>query len=100
MGRTRIQSLHAAIAVAAVLLYGLAGHGLPQMSSHEGMTGTAAGLCLLLATALACVVAPAPDTRLATVAMPEAPARGGSPPRTPMDGKARASPRALQRFRN
>jgi hypothetical protein len=47
-----IRSLLAASAVAAVMIHGLSGHGLPQ-SSHDGMAGAIAALCLLLATALA-----------------------------------------------
>ncbi len=61
MSVRRVRSLLAATAVAAVLSYGLAGHGLPQMSSHDGMAGAAAGLCLLLATALGFAAIPTPN---------------------------------------
>ena len=59
----RTRSLLAATAVAAVLSYGLAGHSLPQMSSHDGMAGAVAGLCLLLVTVLGYVAAPKPQAR-------------------------------------
>ena len=89
-----------AIVVAALLLYGASGHGPHQMSADEGMAGAVAGLCLLLFTVLryaartrmptheepqrseAVLVTPAPSVRIA------------------VDRRARASPRALQRFRN
>jgi hypothetical protein len=45
MTTARIRAPLATTAVTAVLLHGLAGHGMPQMSD-DGMTGAAAGLCL------------------------------------------------------
>jgi hypothetical protein len=100
MARKRVSPLLAAIAVAAVLLYGLAGHGLPQMSSHDGMAGGAAGLCLLLATVLGYAAAPKPEAHAAAVTTQGLQAAAGLAPLAPMDGRARASPSALQRFRN
>jgi hypothetical protein len=96
----RVRSVVAATIVAAVLSYGLSGHGLPQLSDHDGMAGAAAGLCLLLATALTFAAIP----RLAATRMPvlqdAAPTAAASPPPTHLDGRARASPSVLQRFRN
>ena len=100
MSARRVRSLLAATTVAAVLSYGLAGHGLPQMSSHEGMAGAAAGLCLLLATALGLAAMPRPDAHHTPVLREAAPIAVASPPPAPLDGRARASPTALQRFRN
>ena len=100
MSAPRTRSLLAMTAVAAVLSYGLAGHSLPQMSSHDGMAGATAGLCLLLTTLLGLAAAPKPEAHhLAAVADA---VRGyiDPPPRPPLDGRARASPSALQRFRN
>jgi hypothetical protein len=100
MSARRVRSLLAATAVAAVLSYGLSGHGLPQMSSHDGMAGAAAGLCLLLATALAFAAMPTPGAHHTPVLREAAPAAVSAAPRTPLDGRARASPSVLQRFRN
>jgi hypothetical protein len=100
MSARRVRSLLAATAVAAVLAYGLSGHGPPQMSSHDGMAGAAAGLCLLLATALGFAATPKPDVPRTPRLRDGAPIAGGSPPDAPVDGRARASPSALQRFRN
>jgi hypothetical protein len=99
MSASRVRSLLAVTAVAAVLSYGLSGHGLPQMSSHDGMAGAAAGLCLLLATALVCAALPT-RAHHTPVLGEAAPVALGSAPRPPLDGRARASPSALQRFRN
>jgi hypothetical protein len=96
----RVRSLLAATVVAAVLSYGLSGHGLPQMSSHDGMAGAAAGLCLLLATALVFAAMPRPASPRTPVLPEAAPIVIASPPNAPLDGRARASPSALQRFRN
>jgi hypothetical protein len=99
MSAGRIRSLLAATAVAAVLSYGLSGHGLPQMS-HEGMAGAAAGLCVLLATALVFAAVPKPSSPRTPLLREAAPIAIASPPDAPLDGRARASPSALQRFRN
>jgi hypothetical protein len=105
MSVRRARSLLAATAVAAVLSYGLvghglAGHGLPQMSSHDGMAGAAAGLCLLLATALGFAVMQSPKAHHTPVRPELAPIAVSSPPDAPLDVGARASPSTLQRFRN
>jgi hypothetical protein len=100
MTTARIRSLLAAIAVAAILSYGLSAHGVPQMGSHDGMAGAAAGLCLLLVTVLGYVATPNARARRPAVVGDATPTYVGPPPRPPLDGRARASPRALQRFRN
>jgi hypothetical protein len=100
MSARRVRSLFAATAIAAVLSYGLPGHALPQMSSHDGMAGAAAGLCLLFATALAFAATPKPDVPRTPLLRESAPIAVASPPGAPLDGRARASPSALQRFRN
>jgi hypothetical protein len=96
----RIRSLLAATAIAAVLSYGFLGHGLPQMSGHDGMAAATTGLCLLLVTVLGFAVTPKPDAHHPAVVADAAPAYVGPPPRPPLDGRSRASPSALQRFRN
>ncbi len=100
MTGTRIRSLLAATAVAAVLSYGLSGHSLPQMSGHDGMAGAAAGLCLLLVTVLGFIAAPKLQAHRPTVVTEAAPGYVEPPPWPPLNGRARASPSALQRFRN
>jgi hypothetical protein len=100
MSARRVRSLLAVTAVAAVLSYGLSGHGLPQMSSHDGMAGAAAGLCMLLATVLVFAAVPTPGAHHTPVLREATPVAVGSAPRAPLDGRARASPSALQRFRN
>jgi hypothetical protein len=100
MSARRVRSLLAATAVAAVLSYGLAGHGLPQMSGHDGMAGASAGLCLLLATALGFAAAATPGPLHTPVLREAATIAVGLAPRAPLDVRARASPSALQRFRN
>jgi hypothetical protein len=100
MNARRVRSLLAVTAVAAVLSYGLSGHGAPQMSSHDGMTGAAAGLCMLLATALAFAAMPTPRTHHTAVLREAAPIAVSPAPTAPLDGRARASPSSLQRFRN
>jgi len=99
MSTARIRPLLAAIAVAAVLVYGLSGHGMPQMG-HDGMAGAAAGLCLLLATAVAYAAAPKPPAHYPRVVEGTAAFYVPAAPGAPLDGRARASPVALQRFRN
>jgi hypothetical protein len=100
MSTARIRPLLATAAVAAVLSYGFAGHGLPQMSSHDGMAGAAAGLCLLLATVLGYASAAKPESPESAVLTEAAPSYVEARPHPPQDGRARASPSALQRFRN
>jgi hypothetical protein len=100
MPSVRIRSLLAATAVAAVLPYSFLGHGLSPMSSHEGMAGATTGLCLLLVTVLGFAATPKLEAQHAAVVAEAAPAYVGLPPRPPLDGRARASPSALQRFRN
>jgi hypothetical protein len=100
MTTARIRPLLAATAVAAVLSYGLSGHGLPQMSSHDGMAGAAGGFCLLLVTVLGCTATPKPDTHHPAAVADALPSYFDPPARPPLDGRARASPSALQRFRN
>jgi hypothetical protein len=99
MTTARIRSLLAATAVAAVLAYGVSGHGLPQMG-HDDMAGAVAGLCLLLVTVLPLVVMRRPASRDALVAAERTLEQIAAPPIPPLDARARASPRALQRFLN
>ena len=98
MRARRVRPLLAAAAVVAVLSYGLSDHDFHHMGGHDGIAGAA--VCLLFATALAFARAPAPSaahTRL----LPRAWANGAATaPRTAIDARARASPSALQRFRN
>jgi hypothetical protein len=100
MSTARIRSGLAATAVVAVLSYGLTGHGLPEMVSHDGIAGATAGLCLLLVTVLGLAAAPKPETNHAAVVTDAVPWFVDPPPPPPLDGRARASPSALQRFRN
>lgn len=99
MTTARIRSLLAATAIAAVLSFGLSGHGLPQMS-HDGMAGAGAGLCLLLAAVLGCIATPEPEAHNHAVVTEAASPYLDPPPHQPLDGRARASPTALQRFLN
>jgi hypothetical protein len=101
MSTARIRPLLATTAVAAVLVYGLSGHGhgMAQMS-HDEMAGAAAGLCLLLATAVAYAAAPKPAARQPAFVADAPPTYVAAHPRPPLDARARASPVALQRFRN
>lgn len=96
----RVRSVLAATAVAAVLSYGLSGHGAPQMSDHDGQGGAAVGLCLLLACALGLAAMPRPEAPHAPVAREAVAIAVDSPLPAPLDGRARASPSAIQRFRN
>jgi len=98
--RTRLRVALATTAAAGVLAYAVAGHGLPQTSSHEGMAGSTIGLCLLLVTVVGSVatIRPArPAQRLRPISLlaPEA-----APAPEPLDARSRASPSTLQRFRN
>jgi hypothetical protein len=99
MSTACIRPLLATIATAAVLGYGLSGHGLAQMN-HEEMAGAAAGLCLLLATAVAYAAASKPAAHQRAVVGDAAPTYVAALPRPPLDARARASPVALQHFRN
>jgi hypothetical protein len=100
MTTARIRTLLAATAVAAILSYGFFGHALPQMSSHDDMAGATAGLCLLLVTVLGYVAGPKPETHGVALIPGVAPSYVGPHARPPLDARARASPSALQRFRN
>ena len=99
MTTARIRSLLAATAVAAVLAYGFSGHGMPQMSDDD-MAGAVAGLCLLLFTVLPLVAMRRPASHHALVVAEPALEHIAAPPIPPLDARARASPRALQRFLN
>ena len=94
-----MRALLATTAVAAVLVGGLSGHG-PHHVMDDGMAGAGAGLCLLLATAVVLSARPArarPEPELLPVDRPS----GVATRRGPLvDRRARASPVALQRFRN
>ena len=96
----RVRLVLAATAVGATLSYGLAGHALAQVESHDGMAGAAAGLCLLLATALGLALAPKPAPESSFPVRAAAPVVVSLEAAAPVDGRARASPSALQRFRN
>jgi hypothetical protein len=96
----RMRPLLAATVIVATMAYGLSGHGLSQMSAHDGMAGAAASLCLLLATALAYTAIPKPMVQHRAVATEATSRYIGPPHRPPLDGRARASPSALQCFRN
>jgi hypothetical protein len=100
MSARRVRSLLAATAVAAVLFHGLSGHGLPQMSSHDGIAGAAIGVCLVLATALALAPMPTPRAHQTILVREAVPSAVSSAPRVPLDGRSRASPSVLERFRN
>ncbi|MBA3716854.1 MAG: hypothetical protein H0W87_01325 [Actinobacteria bacterium] len=98
--RVKMRRVHAGlatIAVAAILLYGFAGHG-PLYMNQDGMTG-AAGICLLVVTLLGCVAAARPEAHRFPLSIAAVLSVGADVPRSP-DGRARASPRILQRFRN
>jgi hypothetical protein len=99
MSTARIRPLLATAAVAAVLVYGLSGHEMAQMS-HEEMAGAAAGLCLLLATAVCYVAAPKPAADQRAVIADAVLTYVAAPPGSRLDARTRASPVALQRFRN
>lgn len=99
MGEPRVRLVLATLAAAAVLGYGLVGHGLSHVTSHE-IAGAVATLCLLVATLLGTAAiaryavnhGPAPRAKAETA--PVVPAPG------PADRRARASPPVLQRLRN
>lgn len=100
MRRASIRPILAAVAAAAVLGYAYAGHALPQMDAHNGMAGAAVGLCLLLTTVVARVVLSRRDLAPVPVGLLEWAAPHPEPTLPPPDGRGRASPRRLQRFRN
>jgi hypothetical protein len=81
------------------LAYGLSGHGMPQMS-HDGVAGAAAGLCLLLVTVLPYLAVPKRETRDVALVVEGTPRYVAWPTTPALDVRARASPHALQRFRN
>ena len=99
MGRAHIRSLLAGTAAAAVMSYGIAGHGLVQPGAHDEMAGAAA-VCLLLVTLVGYAALPKPVTRRPTLVAAPARRCPAAPPTTPLEGRARASPSILQRFRN
>jgi hypothetical protein len=99
MTTARIRALVAASAAAAVLVHGLVAHGLPHMSD-DAMAGAAVGLCLVLATTVASAAAPKAKTHQRVVLADAVPAYVAARHSSPLDGKARASPSALSRFRN
>ena len=94
----RVRSLLAATAVVTVLFYGLSGHSVSHIS-HDGMAGATLGLCLLLVTALGFAAIPDPERSRAVVVRASA-VYVRRPPRTLLDGRTRASPTVLRRFRN
>ena len=98
--RLSLRSLLAAAATAAVLAYGGAGHALPDANSHEGMAGSALGLCLLLVTILGLAALPLPERPARTIRALALIAPVAVHAAAPLDARARASPSALQRFRN
>jgi hypothetical protein len=101
MTATRIRLvLAAAAAAAAVVTYGMFGHTLPQLDSHDAMPGAAAGLCLLLVTALGYVALGKREVERRALVVNAALGYVPPAPRPPFDGRARASPSVLQRFRN
>lgn len=97
MNTPRIRSVVAATAVAAVLSYGMVAHA-PPMSSHDAM-GVVAGLCILLVGSLSFATVHMPEQH-AAVAPGARPGYVEPPQDPPLDARTRASPRALQRFRN
>lgn len=98
MTTARIRAVLAATAATALVAHGLSGHGLPRMTDE--MAGATAGLCLLLATAVACVAAPRPEAHEPVAVGDAGLADLAATPGPPVDGRARASPSTLQRFRN
>jgi len=97
LGRIRVS---ATAAIAAMLLYGLAGHATHEMSTDDGMAGAVAGLCLLLVTVLGCAGTPrsGQDRELRPAVGLWVSNPRPAPPS--IDRRARASPSTLQRFLN
>ncbi|MEP7334144.1 MAG: hypothetical protein ABI717_00050 [Actinomycetota bacterium] len=89
-------------AVATVLLYAGGGHSAGTMpADHEDMAGADAGICLVLVAFL--IVAAFPQRPLNQTprhAFALAPPSAVSERSRPPDGRSRASPVRLQRFRN
>jgi len=90
----------AATAIAAMLLYGLAGHATHEMSTDDGMAGAVASLCLLLVTVLGCAARPRSGAHLELRPAVGLRACNRKPARPSIDRRARASPSTLQRFLN
>lgn len=86
--------------IAAMLLYGATAHGLHQMSTDEGVAGAVTGLCLLVVSVLVYAarqqVLTNDEPRRAEVLL----TTPTQPAQIAVDRRARASPSALQRFRN
>lgn len=100
MALKRIRVSVAALAVAVMLLYGLAGHGVHDLSLDDGMAGAVAALCLLLVTVVGHAAAPKPDTRARALVIDSLWVSARPQPYLSSDGRTRASPSSLQRFRN
>lgn len=94
-----IRPLLATTAAAAVLTFGLSGHGLPPQS-HDAMSGAAVGVCVLLATALARLRTPPFEAAAPALATEATRALEATTAAAPADRRSRASPRTLKRFRN
>ena len=90
-----IHPLLATTAVVAVLSYGLSSHGALNTSSHDGMAGAAAGLCLLVATVLASVAFLRPPAQHLSVVRDATAIVVESPPRLPL--AARPSTRSKKK---
>ncbi len=97
LGRIRVS---AAAAIAAMLLYGLAGHATHELSTDDGMAGAVAGLCLLLVTVLGCAAIPRSGADRELRPAVGLPAPNRNPAHPSIDRRARASPSTLQRFLN
>jgi hypothetical protein len=100
MSTVRTRSLLAVLAAASIIGYGIGGHALPMVESHDGMAGAGAGLCLLLAVGVACAVALRPQAQSFPVPLAALPITVDRVRERVVDQRARASPVVLQRFRN
>ncbi len=96
----RARMLAASVASAAMLLYGLAGHGLHELTADPGISNAVAGLCFLVVAVLGGVVFSKPRVFRKVVAIGHPPTSESAPEAAPADRRARASPVSLQRFRN
>ena len=94
--------LLAILAVASVLLYVGGGHSAGTMAAaHDDMAGAEAGICLVLVTLLIVAAVPQrPGQQTPLHAFAPASSHAGSDTRRRPDGRSRASPIRLQRFRN
>ena len=92
--------LAASVATATILLYALAGHGLHDLTADDGVSSAAAGLCLLLVTVVVYVAVVRPEVFRQAVVAVGPPTHLAPPEPLRADRRARASPVALQRFRN